>query len=43
MRGLAVFALVTAVAAAEPCLAQELTRADLEAALRQRDQQIDAL
>jgi hypothetical protein len=40
---LAVFALVTAVAAAEPCLAQELTRADLEAALRQRDQQIDAL
>jgi hypothetical protein len=39
----AVLVLIGGLTAAPPLLAQELTRADLEAALRQRDQQIAAL
>jgi hypothetical protein len=43
MKSAAVLAMLGGLAVATPALAQELTRADLEAALRQRDQEISAL
>jgi hypothetical protein len=43
MRAAAVLALIGGLTFAPPVLAQELTRTDLEAALRQRDQEIAAL
>jgi len=43
MKSAAVLALIGGLMVANPTLAQELTRADLEAALRQRDQEISAL
>jgi hypothetical protein len=43
MKSAIVLALLGGLAVATPALAQELTRADLEAALRQRDQEISAL
>jgi hypothetical protein len=43
VKSAAVLAVIGGLAVATPTLAQELTRADLEAALRQRDQEISAL